>query len=453
MASEPSHPNLPANLGYLHQSRATGELVLEQNDGVRRLFFKDGQLCYLRSDAVGEQFGNYLIRLGVLDYNALKDLLKEPGARVGERVVQWGLMTEAQRDLRLRELFSSILLHAVEHPVLSTAWNPGSPAEDLVFNLDHRFLVWEVYRQMHTLDSLVETFRGEEAWRWTAHDSLLDSMADLTLTPQTAFALTQLGREPMSYDTMASVMGLDEGETARLIAALWALGGLELVAEEAAPVFASAEPAPVFASAEPAPVFASAEPAPEAHASGIPPSAAETGMPPIVPDFVIPPPVEPVPVQTASPQAADDAGDPAPLLKARAFFQQATALNTQGRPGEAIRALEEAIKLDPESPRAYDYWMLLGDLRQGNPAWSTRAVEAYQVAARVRPRSGDPWLRMGHLYLRKGFAQNAKGCFQRALDLDPSLEVPDLGSEQEEPAAEKEGLFGRLKHLLGGERK
>ena len=425
MASEPSLPNLAANLGLLHQTRGTGELVLEQNDGVRRLYLKDGRLCYLRSDAVGEQFGNYLIRLGVLDYNALKDLLKEPGTKVGERVVQWGLITETQRDLRLRELFSSILLHAVEHPVLACRWIPGDLAEEQVFNLDHRFIVWEVYRQMQTLEALVEVFRGQESWRWTAHDSLLDAMADLTLTPQTAFAITQLGREPMSFDTMASVMGLDEGEAARLVAALWALGGLELAEEEAEPFFPSrAEEAEAIAP-----------PAPE-------PSPAED-TPHIVPDLEAPPP----------PLAAAPVDDSAPLLKARAYFQQATSLNTQGRSSEAIRALEESIKLDPESPHSFGAWMLLGDLRQGNPAWSTRAVEAYQVAARVRPRSGEPWLRMGHLYLRKGFAQNARGCFQRAMELDPSLEVPDLGKAPEAPGEEKEGLLGRLRQFLGGERK
>ena len=76
MASEPSLPNLAANLGLLHQTRGTGELVLEQNDGVRRLYLKDGRLCYLRSDAVGEQFGNYLIRLGVLDYMKRTSILR-----------------------------------------------------------------------------------------------------------------------------------------------------------------------------------------------------------------------------------------------------------------------------------------------------------------------------------------------------------------------------------------
>ena len=117
---------LPALMGSLHQQRAEGELVLEQNDGTRRLYWADGDLKYLRSDAVGEQFGNFLIRRGVLDMASLKELLADgEGSRVGDRVVQWGLMTVEERDERLHELLGSVLLHAMEHPILKMTWIPG----------------------------------------------------------------------------------------------------------------------------------------------------------------------------------------------------------------------------------------------------------------------------------------------------------------------------------------
>ena len=439
MPAIPSRPYLPAMLGYLRQTRAQGELVLEQNDGTRRFYLEDGELRYLRSDAVGEQFGNYLIRQGVLDYGALKDLLKEEGAKVGDKVVQWGLLSEDQRDAHLRELFANILLHAVEHPVLVMAWNPGSlqgtVAGDLPFRLDHRRVIWDVFRQMQTLESLVEAFERETAWRWSAQDSLLDALADLTLTPQLAFAISQLGREPVSFDTLASVTGLDPGEAARLAASLWSLGGLDLVGEGLAAFLGEAPPRPAEKPLE-EPIYLDV-PAEGAPAAGPPPPPPA----PEAPRAQEAPPPPPVEVEQASPQ-----------VKARALFRQAESLNTQGRTSEAVRALEQAIKLDPDSPRSYDCWMLLGDLRQGNPAWSTRAVEAYQLAARVQPRNGEPWIRMGHLYQRKGFAANATGCFRKALELDPSLHTPDMILE-DPTAAPKEGLIGRIRGLLGGERK
>ena len=112
------HHFLPALLGSLHQQQAEGQLVLEQNDGTRRLYWAGGELKYLRSDAVGEQFGNFLIRRGVLDMASLKELLADgEGSRVGDRVVQWGLMTLEARDERLYELLARSC---------STPWNTPS---------------------------------------------------------------------------------------------------------------------------------------------------------------------------------------------------------------------------------------------------------------------------------------------------------------------------------------
>lgn len=441
MSATPSRPDLAAMLGFLHQTQAEGELVLEQNDGTRRLFLRGGDLCYLRSDAVGEQFGNYLIRLGVLDYSALKDLLAEDGARVGDRVVQWGLLTEAQRDARLRELFGNILLHAVEHPVLNMAWNAGrlvaSPGKDLAFPpLDHRRVVWDVYRQMQTLDRLVEKFESEPDWKWRARDGLLDAFADLTLTPQLAFSISQLGREPMSFDTFVSVTALDEAEAARLLAALWALGGLELEGGATDAIPGLSADIPEAPSGAPPPPAMETDPGLSASADATP-----------LQDRLVPAPERPDQAQPAA------SADESPLLKARLLLRQGETLYTQGRTSEAIRALEQSVKLDPDSPRSFDSWMLLGDLRQGNPAWSTRAIEAYQAAARAQPKKGEPWLCMGQLYHRKGFATNASGCFRKAMALDPSLEMPDHALAEEPAASHKEGVMDRLRGLFGGEKR
>ena len=449
-----SRPYLPAMLGFLHQAQAGGELVLEQNDGTRHLYLKDGELQYLRSDAVGEQFGNYLIRLGVLDYNALKDLLKEEGARVGEKVVQWGLMTGEERDARLGELFGNILLHAVEHPVLAMAWNPGalegSSAAGLSFRFDHRRVIWDVYRKMQTFDALIETFERETEWAWSAKPSLLETMADLTLTPQLAFAISQLGREPMSFPTVLSVTGLEEHDAARLVATLWALGGLELAGGTMESFIRSsraAEPEPEFmdAAETSAPISASSYDTPSS-VPAMEPAPVEPAPAPLLLDQPdLPPPVPRAP--------QEENGGPTPQMKARGLFLQAESLQIQSRTSEAIRALEQAVKLDPDSPRSYDAWMMLGDLRQGNPAWSTRAVEAYQAAASAQPMKGEPWLRMGEVYHRKGFSTNATGCFRKALEIDPSLEVPDEKIGPAPVESGKDGLLGRLKGLLGGDKK
>ena len=483
MSTTQSRLDLAAMLGFLHQTRAEGELVLEQNDGTRRFFLRNGDLCYVSSDAVGEQFGNYLIRLGVLDYGALKDLLAEEGARVGDRVVQWGLLTEENRDAHLRELFANILLHAVEHPVLGMAWNPGRLEEvlrqDLQFRLDHRQVVWDVYRQMKTLHRLVDKFQGEAGWKWLAKDGLLEDLADLNLTPQIAFAMSQLGREPMGFDTLASVTGLEEQEAARLIAVLWALGGLELEEGEMdqLPNMPShrkplekpiAQPTP---ASSPTPPTSASPPMRRLQPPGrvARPTPSTPPRPLVVPEdlnpFIevlddepapkrgLPPPVTKRPEPPRAESVPPSEGEMSAQVRAQILYRQGASLNTQGRTSEAIRSLEQSIKMDPDSAKSYDAWMLLGTLREGNPAWSTRAVEAYQSASRVRPRKGEPWVRMGQLYHRKGFGTNARGCFRKAVELDPSLEVPDLILAPESSSTPKEGVMEKLRGLFGSEKK
>jgi hypothetical protein len=446
-------------MGSLHQQKAEGELILEQNDGTRCLYWAHGDLKYLRSDSVGEQFGNFLIRRGVLDMASLKELLSDgEGTRVGDRVVQWGLMTQEERDEQLHELLGSVLLHAMEHTILNMTWLPGplnqNLSGDLQFCLDHRRLVWNTFQSAKIDQELVEMFRSEPDWQWKALPNLLDALSDLPLTPPLAYALSLLGTESLGCHTISSLTGLPLGETSKLVATLWALGGLTLV-EGKLPLLPEKEPPPPEPMPPPPPLeldpveepilileeepsFAESEPIlldSEAFE--------EPAVPPPAPP--LPPPVAPVDEEAFS-----------PAERAHRLLVKAKSYLLQERTSEAIRSLEQAIKLDGDSPAAFEIWMLLGRLRTGNPAWSTRAIEALQVASRLNPRAAEPWALMGELYHRKGFHANAQGCFRRALDLDPSVAVPaDWSQKPPLPAAGTEaqrGLMGKLRGMFGKER-
>lgn len=436
-------------MGSLHQQGAGGELVLEQNDGTRRLYWAGGDLKYLRSDAVGEQFGNFLIRRGVLDMAALNELLADgEGARVGDRVVQWGLMTVEERDARLHELLSSVLLHALEHPILKLTWLPGplegSLSGDLQFRLDHRRLVWDVFQNAQIDRELLEMFRSEPDWRWQAPPDLLLTLSDLPLNPKIAYAMTLMGTEPLACDTLTSLTGLEAVDAARLVATLWTLGGLSLIRGEL-PLLPKPEPPP---APEPEPIQILAEdlepppalPLPEAEAMPYHGEPLELVMPPD------PPPA--TPTRGLTPEPPVEPGEEPVEDRARRLFIKAKSYLLQERTSEAIRALEQSIKLDGDSVESYDAWLLLGRLRLANPAWSTRAIEALQVASRLKPKVAEPWVLMGELYHRKGFRANAQGCYRRALELDPSVAVPaDWAATVEEPPATREGsptILGRL---------
>jgi tetratricopeptide (TPR) repeat protein len=536
---------LPALMGSLHQQKAEGELILEQNDGTRRLYWAGGDLKYMRSDAGGEQFGNFLIRRGVLDMASLKALLADgEGSRVGDRVVQWGLMTQQECDERLRELLGSVLLHAMEHTILKVTWRPGplddNLSGDLQFCLDHRVLIWDTFENAQIERELLDMFRSEPDWRWQALPDLLEALSSLPLTPTLAYALSLLGTEPLGFDTIAALTGLPQAQATKLVATLWALGGLSLVGGDLPLVPKKGPPAPpppplppivpmfepeieitleeeiraapevrdpprpmtlmdileMDAEAPPREPFSPAGPplARDPFSPAGPPPARDpfspAGPPPSRDSFS---PAEPPPLREPFPQSAPPSPTPSevpaielqsfqdsfapfprehefpplpslppmpseenlsPAERAMQLIIKAKSYLVQNRTSEATRALEQAIKLDGNSPGAYESWLLLGRLRLSNPAWSTRAIEALQAASRLNPRAAEPWALMGELYHRKGFHANAQGCFRRALELDPSVAVPAGWSREDPlpPSAPKEsqgGLMGKLRGMFG----
>ncbi len=441
---------LPAIMGTLCQQKAEGTLILEQNDGCRRLYWVDGNIIYLQSDVAGEQFGNYLLRQGILDFPSLNELLaNEERFRLGEKVIQWGLMSIEERDLHLRSLQEQVMIHALEHPIIQMEWKPGALqrqlSDDLRFQVNHRHFVWTTFHEAHNEDDLCDLLFQESEWRWEAHSDLLSSLSDLPLTPSTAYALSFLGREPMGFETFLSLNSLDEAEAARLLVTLWALGALTLSQGEMPQVVPVAEPLVL-------------EP---------PPPVIPLAVPPPLPPLEFSPRIEPEPsVEDTAPGVAFPSYGEIPSiplqevealgenssLRARKFFAKAKALLVQDRTVEAIRLLEESVRLDPDTEHAYEPWLLLGKHRLINPAWSTRAIEALQVASRLKPRAAEPWALMGEVYHRKGFKANAKACYQKALELDPSVPVPpeiNLKEEDIDPS-ESGGLFNRFKAMLGG---
>lgn len=477
---------LSALMGALRQEGADGTLILEQNDGCRRFYWSAGNLIYLQSDVAGEQFGNYLLRQGILDFPALSELLaNEERFRLGEKVVQWGLMTVEERDLHLRSLQEQVMIHALEHPILGVEWKACGVeqflSDDLRFQINHRHFVWSTFQEAHNTDEICDLLYEQSDWRWVASSNLLESLGDLPLNPQTAYALSFLGPEPVGFETFNSLShGMDEGEAATLVMTLWALGALKLAQGELPsplPRKAAAPPPPPIQAPTPValppvpPTPRAMPPLPPTPSQPLPTPPVPMGMPVLELDLDFAPrpdlpgpalEIQPVDLGIpALPQGSPAGGEgdsvaDSPAVRARKLFLKAKNLLVQDRTVEAIRMLEQSVKMDGESDAAYEPWLLLGKHRLTNPAWSTRAIEALQVASRLRPKAAEPWSLMGEVYHRKGFKSNARACFKKALELDPSVPIPsDVDVKGEDAGIPEEsagGLFGKFRALLGGGR-
>ena len=561
--------SLSVLLGVLRQQAGNGQLVLEQNDGVRKLYLKQGELVHLSSEVAGERFGSYLLRQGVLDFPALKLLLAEDGdQRIGARAVRGGRMAEADRDDHLRAHQEQILINALEHPILNWTWTADGQedplSQDLHFNLQHRQFIWRTFQESNALMDLVTILEAEVDWRWEGRWDLLDALTDLPLTPGTAYALSFLTADPISFETFRSLSNLTREEAGRFIGTLWALGALVLTSGKLPPLTlpvprpdpaAPPEPTP---AAPPAwrpdpdllesaqfslndqPEFLDVDPEPgearpheitlnewalddpelhpgdrspagprlrpaELSPAGPRPAAAEGSPagprpqpqphalpqpepPPQPPEAAIPNPryefieldqapagepepnwVTELPTSLPSPQRLPEVSDLERLVPLEPIPMESLGVHARGRKllaqarhqvqlnhtVEAVRTLEQAVRLDLEGDAAFQAWLLLGRLRAVNPAWATRSILALQNAARLRPGQAEPWALMAEIYHRKGFEADAATCFLKALKLDPSLPVPpglelDLPARPApQPKEPAKGLLGTFRSLLG----
>lgn len=435
MSSASTQRNLLILLGVVRQESGTGELVLEQDDGARRFLFERGELRSMKSEVLGDQLGG------------------------------------ADREGQFQSVQERTLSRALEHPIRRCHWIAGDGARgpEPGFKLQDRPLLWRVIQDCQDCSQLVEILDQEDQWKWEGRLDLLDSLCDLPLTPSTAFAASSFCAGPIGYQTLRAISGVDKPEAGRLIAALWAIGALRLSSGEL--------PALAVAPATP-------PPAPAATMPGLilPPTVSPFGPPkrPIakpeptldMPEFLYveedleagsepsmglqiaalidTPPGEPMPaaknpglaaespiepgaagieldpkgktVPTAPPSEADP-----DRAKAGRLLAQARRQLKLGRSVEAVGTLEQVVELHLDGDTAYETWMLLGGLRMRTPAWSARAIQAFQSAALIRPKDAEPLKAMAEIFRRSGAAADAEACEQRIRELDPSSGGPKSG--------------------------
>jgi hypothetical protein len=82
----------------------------------------------------------------------------------------------------------------------------------------------EAKHPQNTFDLLT----GQKEWSWAGLPGLLETLSDLPLDPATAYALSFLGREPISFGTFLELSDLPEDQAARALLSLWAVGALVL---------------------------------------------------------------------------------------------------------------------------------------------------------------------------------------------------------------------------------
>jgi len=114
-----------------------------------------------------------------------------------------------------------------------------------------------------------------------------------------------------------------------------------------------------------------------------------------------------------------------PLGGAEMLFNDGCAAYWKKRYRDAIRMLNHAARIRPESSMTHYY---LGLSYSALGAF-TEAEKAYQEALRRNPKSNMAWSELGDLYRRLNRWEDAISAYQQALQIKPDLQTAHYGLE------------------------
>ena len=124
-------------------------------------------------------------------------------------------------------------------------------------------------------------------------------------------------------------------------------------------------------------------------------------------------------------------------------YRQGRTLYNQERYEEALKLLEEAVRLKRNKAV---YFLVLAKAKSKVPPFHKKAEEDFQNAIKLEPSNPECYMGLGAYYKEEGFLDKAKKQFKKALEVDPEhkIALKELGLT-EKPS--KKGLKGIFKPM------
>ncbi len=103
--------------------------------------------------------------------------------------------------------------------------------------------------------------------------------------------------------------------------------------------------------------------------------------------------------------------------KARNMYKKAKTLHAQRQYDLAIKAVEGAVKLDPNKA---SYYLLLGMCQAQSPLLKREAEQNLQKAAELEAWNAEPFAALGMLFYSEKLYKRAESFFRKAVELEPT---------------------------------
>jgi len=129
--------------------------------------------------------------------------------------------------------------------------------------------------------------------------------------------------------------------------------------------------------------------------------------------------------------------------KADIKYRQGRTLYNQERYEEALKLLEEAVRLKKNKAI---YFLVLAKAKSKVPPFHKKAEEHFQQAIKLEPSNPECYVGLGTYYKEEGLLDKAKKQFKKALEVDPEHQIAlkELGLTEK---PKKKGLTRIFKHL------
>jgi two-component system, OmpR family, response regulator len=131
--------NLPALISAFFLSRETGELGVQKGSVKKVVFFERGQPVFALSNLLADRFGQFLVRTGRVRPDQLADaaqVAQRTGRRMGDVLVERGLLTESDRPYYLGQQVKSIVYSLFAWEEGNYVMSFGAPPRQEVLKLD-----------------------------------------------------------------------------------------------------------------------------------------------------------------------------------------------------------------------------------------------------------------------------------------------------------------------------
>ncbi|HVP67192.1 MAG TPA: response regulator [Anaeromyxobacteraceae bacterium] len=102
----------PELITAFYEAQQTGELTVQKGKVKKTIYFEKGRPCFAISNLLNDRFGHFLVRVGKItpaQFDSLGNEAKSSGKRLGDLLVERGLLKDAERLYYLAQQLKAII--------------------------------------------------------------------------------------------------------------------------------------------------------------------------------------------------------------------------------------------------------------------------------------------------------------------------------------------------------